>query len=307
MKKALIAIAITVFISACGGGGGGSSTSVSTGTGASTGTSTGLATTQAVITAENASTMANQSSSLLTQAQGISLAYHLKAAFKPYIKSALKPQGDAGVFEDAFANVVADAIAALGGPRAAYTLQGACGGTLTMDVTSGSSAYTFANYCAGGTTMNGSLSMSGSSSNYSLTMDLTIISSSATVSMKGTISGAWSSTSISISMTLTCSGTTGGKTYNAKMENYQMTYTLSNSAYTFSLSGKFYFDQYGYVTLSTPVLLTGSAAGGVPSSQIDSGTIMLQAGGNTATKCVYTAGTPACSYTLNGTTWIPVN
>lgn len=309
MKKLLFAFSAVVLLVACGGGGGGGGGS-SSDTG--TGTGTGVATTQAVITSSNASTMATQSSTLLTQAQSISVAFipASKPILKSSLKEALKPQGGANGSDDTFARLVADAMATLDAPRSSYTGQGSCGGSMTIDSTGTATnpdvSIVFANYNDCVSTADGLLRVTGTRTSFSMTMDLTITRGSDTATMKGAFSGSGSSTSVSITMTLEVSGTTSGTPYYAKIENYVMNYTLTSTAYTLDLSGRFYYDKTGYVDLWTPVLLSGTAAGNRPTSVITSGEIRMQ-GSNGFIKCVYTAGTAAYFYSLDGgATWIAI-
>lgn len=289
MKKLLITVALAVLFAACGGGGGGS-------TAATTST---VATTQATVSSSNASTIAASTTTNLSLAQSISVAYHLKPYFKP--------GSAAPAYDDGFGKPLADAIAALDGPRATGSLTGSCGGTYTYTTSASSASFVFANYCSGGTTINGTITASGSSSSATVTMsNLTITSSTASIAMDGTFTAAMTTTSDTFTMTLTITATSGGTTYYAKMENFTMTITHSGSTYSETVTGRFYYNTTGYVDITTPTALTGTYSTGSIGAP-KSGEMRLTGGGNTIARVVYTNGVAAYSYSLNGgTSWTAI-
>lgn len=110
--------------------------------------------------------------------------------------------------------------------------------------------------------MNGTISATGSSANATVTIDLTMVTttSNSTYTMAGTVTAAKTATSHTIGMTLTISGST----------------------YSETVTGRFYYDQTGYVDLTTPTPLTGSystSSIGLPPS----GELRMTYGGTTWT------------------------
>ncbi|MBI5636940.1 MAG: hypothetical protein HZA03_03100 [Nitrospinae bacterium] len=292
MKKLLITVALAVFLAACGGGGSGTAATTTT-------TTSTVATSQATVSSSNASTITSSATTNLNMAQSIAVAYHLKPYFKP--------GSAAPVYDDGFGKPLADAIAALDGPRATGSYTGSCGGTLTYTTSATSASFVFASYCSGGTTINGTISATGSSSSATVTIsNLTVSTSSSSVSMDGTFTAAMTATSNTFTMTLTVTATSGGTTYYAKMENFKMTLTISGSTYSETVTGRFYYNTTGYVDITTPAAITGTYSTGYIGSP-KSGEMRLTGGGSTIARVVYTNGVAAYSYSTNGgTSWTAI-
>lgn len=232
----ILALSAITVIAACGGGGGSS-----TDTGTGTGTAYTGSTASAVITTSNGPTLATSSSSLLTMAQSISVA---NAVFLP--ASAPKSRSAA--------------------PRLTTSVPGSCGGSVSVDAGSSRVSMTAADYCEGTTSnnskMNGSIVLTGTQANYTLTMNLTF------------------------------SVTGGGVTTMAKMENYVTTFKVTSGAYEETISGKFCYGNSGCVTVATPVPLKGMVTiTGVP-GQPTSGELLMTGSDGGTVRIVYPLGTP---------------
>ncbi len=293
-KNLLLTAVIAASVAACGVGGiggGGSSAPATTST---------VATTQAVISSSNATKVATASTTNLSTAQSISEAYSLKPYFKP---------GAAPVYDDGFGKPLADAIAALDAPKATGSSTGSCGGSYTYTTSTASASFVFTNYCSGSTTMNGTITATGTSANATITIDLTMTTSSATATMTGTVTATKTTASHTIGLNLTFKATSGSTTYYVKLENYNMTLTISGSTYSETVTGRFYYDQTGYVDLTTPTPLTGSYSTGSIGSPTG-GELRMTGGGTPSTivRAVYAGtGKAAYSYSLDGgTTWIAI-
>jgi hypothetical protein len=188
--------------------------------------------------------------------------------------------GIARTLEDAAGNVD---FAAASAPNAAAALQGengslsgSCGGSasysISVDTNTGafSGNFSFSGYCADGMTLNGSASFSGIVNTGTETLEsftfsfrsLTATSGTESVTMIGTIAISASGSTITMNMTIQ-NNTTG---WMFKVVNYQMVVTDYGSYDEYSISGRFFDQDYGYVDLETTETIVVYSGDEYPSS-----------------------------------------
>ncbi len=165
------------------------------------------------------------------------------------------------------------------------TISGDCGGSASFTMTIDDVTYdfsgsmTFNNYCLAGTIMSGSVSFTGSvnqnTNELTMTMTLKNISGQSmgeSYTLSGTIKTVIGSTSATMTMDLVVKDNVTSKVY--KMENY----TLSVSGSYVDISGRFYYPDYGYVTISTPTAFYYPYGASYPSQGV-----MVMTGANNVT------------------------
>ena len=141
------------------------------------------------------------------------------------------------------------------------SLQGSCGGSasysISVDRDTGtfSGNFTFSGYCADDLTVSGSASFSGvvntgteqlESFTFSFSA-ITATSGSESVTMNGSIAISVSASTVTMNMTI--QDNTSG--WMCKVVNYQMVVTDSGAYSEYSVSGRFFDQDYGYVDLET--------------------------------------------------------
>ena len=140
------------------------------------------------------------------------------------------------------------------------TTQGNCGGTevveLNVDDTNGNFDGTlqYNSYCEDGTTISGTVSVSGSIDPFTLIMQqMTMSFNSLTMTANGasvTLSGNYSQESMTMTMNHSLRDDSTGKVY--KIENYTVSETdMIDWTETTLFSGRYFHPDYGYVELST--------------------------------------------------------
>jgi len=145
------------------------------------------------------------------------------------------------------------------------TVLGACGGRAYIalsisDITGNfSGTMTFYQYCESGVTLSGSMGLSGQVSIYTgdiLKMTLTFNNLTGTsyaesATLSGSITADVTGTPAYMVMNFAERDNYTGKTYRA--ENFTIAIWDYGSYGEFSISGKFYDPDYGYITISTPL------------------------------------------------------
>lgn len=158
------------------------------------------------------------------------------------------------------------------------SMQGSCGGSasysisLNADTGAFSGNFSFSGYCAEGLSVNGNASFSGIVNmsteelvSFTFTFSaLTMTSSSESVTMNGSIVVTIADSTITMNMTIQ-NNTTG---WACKVVNYEMVIT-DNGTYTgYSVSGRFFDQDYGYVDLETTETLIVNSGDEYPSDGI---------------------------------------
>jgi hypothetical protein len=180
------------------------------------------------------------------------------------------------------------------------SMPGDCGGTVTMsgtvDEVTGSFDITakFSSYCSnedgltGSVTANGTIKMVGSIQSNSVQVNVTLSNFEFTQSgtgvsatASGTMSMSINSTSATITMSMVMKDETLDKTY--KVENLVISMSnMTSSSATFSMSGRFYDPDYGYVDIETEVAFQVDVNGNVPTS----GSIVITGKSNTKARFI---------------------
>jgi len=137
------------------------------------------------------------------------------------------------------------------------TNPGSCGGTasytMSIDDVTGdfNGSMTFDRYCESGTTINGSITMSGTFNSMTMTMTaISITSGSDTARMDGTISFDSTSAETSV-ITMNMKVKAAGSDDVFWMENYVLTIAVVSGGVDLTMSGRFYHPSHGYVDIST--------------------------------------------------------
>ena len=162
---------------------------------------------------------------------------------------------------------LSDGYASLGISATGGTADGACGGTLKMDIsgsgTSAKSTLTLTDYCetsgAKETTTNGTLVMEASGTDATgtlkFTMDLSSTDGTNTASSAGDMTWLISSTG-AVSITMNMTSHNSKDDVSVKVENY--VYEFGLAPLTLSTSGKVFLSKHnGYVDITTPTKFTG--------------------------------------------------
>ena len=161
---------------------------------------------------------------------------------------------------------------------------GNCGGTAsyttTLDDVTGdfNGSMTFDRYCESGTTINGSITMSGTLNSMTMTMTaISITSGSDTARMDGTISFDSTSAATSV-VTMNMKVKAAGSDDVFWMDNYVLTIAVVSGGEDLTMSGRFYHPSHGYVDISTttPFRYTGTNLYPYPG-------VMVAAGSNGST------------------------
>jgi hypothetical protein len=275
---------ISFVVFGCGGGGGGSSSS-SGGGGPAPLSYSGI-TTQASITAANAEVLTTEALLGASAGAALTLASSLQVETRPASSHSFIIE-----LPKIFRRSARNADWRPEGARSlqrteADTIAGSCGGSssydLTVDDATGEFAgiFEFSQYCDSGIIVNGRVLVDGvidSATNQfevinfnfdNLTSDDFIISGGISLSETGP--------SALISMNFLVEDSAAAKVYWIK--DYQMAVTEINDTDTqVMITGAFYYPDYGYVNLSTPVPLVLVSDDEWPSS----GTVRCQGAGNT--------------------------
>jgi hypothetical protein len=149
------------------------------------------------------------------------------------------------------------------------TIDGTCGGSASITITYNESTFVFSgsmgfnNFCVDGITFSGNVSISGqfvdSSFEDFLTFSIsynnvTVTSGSDSLTISGTVSSDFTAPPvISFTMDFLMQDNSTGKVY--WINDYTMTVTEGISYVSVVVSGEFYYPDYGYVVVSTPVPL----------------------------------------------------
>lgn len=168
---------------------------------------------------------------------------------------------------------------------------GECGGRSvingTVDDENGDFDITvrFENFCEGGWTFSGNMTVQGNGNSRSLTItvnNLTVSDGTVSTTMDGTMTANVNSlTSSSMTMDIAIRDNGSGRTF--KLENYSVSSRLRSGAINITISGRFYNPEEGYIDLSTPQTLRILSGDLYPSSGI------LEAQGSDGTKTRLTA------------------
>lgn len=272
----------TFFLTSCGSGsGGGGTTSSDIYTGK---------TEQATITADNAKALAVGG-------------YKFGGISSSSSSSSSKPENDINILQFFIPSeaVLEKTLNISTSQTDSGTENGTCGGTFSHTTTSTqqssnsysfSGTYTYSSYCTKGiynTTVNGTMNISGSMTTDSqgfpsaLTMTMSMSDFSVTAgkdsyAFVGSFSFSIDSSTKTTTVTASFSAKdSAGKTY--KVENLNMTVvTSSASAATFTISGKIYDSDYGYVTVSTPTPFN------ISGSSLTAGVMVFTGANNTKAK-----------------------
>ncbi len=172
-------------------------------------------------------------------------------------------------------------------------------------------SYSKYNDCTG--TLSGTITLSGTKTSYTAIMNITGDDSSSSTAndythtyyMNVTFTGTDSLTTRAFNMTVTdmVDAPRGGD--SSKMENFVLSYSMDKTSldYSMSMGGRLYDATYGYVTVSTPVTLTGNGSG-----DPTAGTLKVLGVNNVGVEAQYTS----TSYILyvnsaaSPDTWTPV-
>jgi hypothetical protein len=158
------------------------------------------------------------------------------------------------------------------------TLSGECGGSASysISVDSGTGAFSgsfsFSGYCVGDLTVNGGASFSGDVNTSTEQLEsftfsfnaITATSGSESVTMNGSISISASTSTMTMNMTIQ-DNTTG---WTCKVVNYQMIVNDYGTYSEYSVSGRFFDPDYGYVDLETNQTFRVYAGDDYPSSGV---------------------------------------
>ncbi len=186
------------------------------------------------------------------------------------------------------------------------TVDGSCGGTLTLDVTftNGIRNFdvtgSFSDYCEQSVTVDGDIEIEGeySAAESSVEMtatltDVSISSGSTSLSINGTMGVIATTSSQTLTMTMTWTDDTSSKTY--KVESLVMTTDTSQSPATFTLSGTFYNPTYGYCSLATETPFSISEA------TVNAGALVVSDENDASARLTITgAGTYQVELDING-------
>lgn len=271
MKKGILFLSILLIVAACGGGGGGDSVSSSI--------SYDGRTDPAALTSTNAPAVNDETEKAGAVAYGIDES----------IRSAI---GDKGILAVAY-DAARDDIAIIAGngdissrasSSVSNTISGTCGGyasyTGTGDAVTGAMNVdiTYYNYCKNNNTVNGSVSFDGYFNYYTqriisgtyLFSNVTYTNVYYSESMNGTISFT------SNSLTINCDYVDAiGTKYRSQ------NFTISNSGGLYSFSGRMYYQDYGYVDITTTTAFTIDSYGNIISGE------MVLTGLSSAVKVTY--------------------
>jgi hypothetical protein len=144
-----------------------------------------------------------------------------------------------------------------------FNINGSCGGnaSYTIQVNDATGQFsgnmTYNNYCSGGVTINGSTTYSGINNGSSgiraftftfTNLTMTIGSSSST--LNGSITYTYISTGFTATVDLQQRDNVTGKLF--RIDNWNLSVTKTSSYLQYSVSGRFYHSDYGYVEISTP-------------------------------------------------------
>jgi hypothetical protein len=197
----------------------------------------------------------------------------MAATARPEAQGSKGPMGLAAALESSVRQLpwkaTADRTAVVAGDRvqaaAVYTesVLGECGGSanFTLNVNENTGAFngamTYNGYCSGGVVLSGTVNMSGSFNESAGVVNITMNFVSLTLSL----AGESFSTDGSMSMSMNVNSKAVTISYNMVMANsltdksayllYSITYTPQIGYDEFTLSGRFYAHDYGYVQLST--------------------------------------------------------
>lgn len=284
---------VFLFLLACGGGGGGSNSS------SSSVTYTGI-TTQATIdstNAENIATGAYQGGAI-GGAISLGAVQQEQAELPAYLNLSLTIEEAIRQMDVSTSTGVADAGAIInqsktmygtGGGNAQYTIQ-------VNDVTGDfSGTIAFNGYTSQATTMTGNFNYSGkvnmsagTMQQFSLSSDnVSVIEGRKSYTAKMTFSYTFSGTQLAVAMDFVMQDSVTAKTY--WVNNFNLTAWDRTSYLEFSISGRYYDPDYGYIDLSTPTTFKINTTATNPYEGI------LLVTGNSATKAKLT--------TLSATTY----
>jgi hypothetical protein len=296
MKKHLLALVLAFVVGACGGGGGGGGTPSDGYTGK---------TTPATVNSSNGTTFSSASVAMSTK---------LFTQSSSADSSLPKPgRGGEGIVQKAISTSWGLLRTTTSG-----TASGLCGGSgsyifSTNPDGSVNANFTYVNYNACGGSITGTITLSGTKAYYTATMNFTGDDNSTSSSndythtyyMNVTFSGTDTLATQTFNMTVADMVDTPRGGDSSKMENFVITHSLDKTSldYSMSMGGRLYYASYGYVTVSTPVTMTG-----VGSGDPTAGTLMVLGVNNVGVEVQYTSTAPVLyvNSAASPDTWTPV-
>lgn len=269
-------ISLVFWLTACSGGSSGSD-------GGSAGVTYTGETSAATISEDNAGTLAGGALDAGSNSSAFSLTgVAALSGADPETESSGQPLmlGIARTLEDAVANVDFYAASEPNVSAAAQSengsITGSCGGSasysISVDTSTGTFTgnFNFSAFCVDGTTVSGSAGFSGvvdmstehlTSFTFTFTA-LTATSASESVTMNGSMAISAAGSTFTMNMTIQ-NNTTG---WAFKVVDYEMVVTDYGPYSDYSISGRFYDQDYGYVDLATTATLRVYAGNEYPSS-----------------------------------------
>ncbi len=159
---------------------------------------------------------------------------------------------------------ISDSIASGAIQTESGTINGNCGGSASYSISyddqtgSFNGTFTYNNYCNNGSTVSGSVGVSGqidlntdTITQFNVSFNtLTFTSGNDSFTISGTISATSSDPTTSVTMNILLRDNITRKVY--WLENYTCTVTSEATYVDLQVSGRFYHPDYGYIVLSTP-------------------------------------------------------
>lgn len=151
---------------------------------------------------------------------------------------------------------------------------GNCGGQITIkgsvddDIIEFDLTIQFKEFCEDATTISGTINLQGKQNELTMTLTgLTVTDVLDSITMQGSIViDALSSSRSTMAMNLVVRNNASGKTF--KFENYRLDITEGRSSETFTLSGRFFSSDEGFIDLRTPTPFFILSSSEFPSSGV---------------------------------------